>query len=93
VLPCATKMSQTTQVLVNTYEASPDAQRFVHQLSTNLQGQRPSGIHSKEDLLRRHNDNLSLREGSSAAKAAKQVVLPSAYSPSVSPLETLQKVR
>jgi hypothetical protein len=85
-------MSQTTQVLANTYEASPDAQRFVQQLSTNLQGQRPSRLHLKEDLLRKHNENLNLREGSSTAKAAKQVVLPSAYSPSVSPLETLQKV-
>ncbi|TVY62314.1 hypothetical protein LSUE1_G007932, partial [Lachnellula suecica] len=85
-------MSQTTQVQINTYEASPDTQRFVHQLSANLQGQRPQQNHSKEDLILKHNGNLSLREAPSEVHPVKQVVLPTAYSPSTSPLDSLQKI-
>ncbi|RDL33831.1 SET protein [Venustampulla echinocandica] len=85
-------MAQTTEEVVNSYECSPDKQQMVHKLSISLAGDTPSRKHSKEDILRRHYQNLQHLEGCAKASQVKQVILPSAYSPSSVPLDDLQKI-
>ncbi|KAH8661654.1 hypothetical protein BGZ60DRAFT_530604 [Tricladium varicosporioides] len=85
-------MAESTEELLNSYEISPDNQQSTHNLSCSQQGEIPPRKHSKEDLLRRHYQNIQHIRDCSQAGSIKQVVIPTAYAPSTVPLEELQKI-
>jgi hypothetical protein len=83
-------MSRAIDDSVDTYEISPDQEKAFYQKSSAFQGQKAVQKHSKEELLKAHFRNLELLQ--SSKNATKQLVLLTAYSPSNSTLDTLQKV-
>ncbi|KAF4634476.1 hypothetical protein G7Y89_g3632 [Cudoniella acicularis] len=85
-------MTENTDEVVNSYEISPDKQQLTHKVSCSLSGETPSRKHTQEDLLRRHYQNIQHIQGCSQASAVKQIVIPSAYSPSTVPLDQLRKI-
>lgn len=76
--------------LVDTYETSPEKEKNLYLASATLQGRPAIQKHSKEELLKTHFKNLELSQSSKTT--VKQLVLSNAYSPSLSSLDTLQKV-
>ncbi len=82
-------MSPSVVDAANSYELSPDQHKIIYEGSLALEGQTPP-VQVKEDLLRIHARNLELSNKSKHSN--RQFVLPAAYSPSISSLDTLQKV-
>jgi len=75
---------------IDWYETSPEQERISHEAAASFKGKIAVQKHSKEELIKAHFAKLQLLK--SAKPAAKQIVLPIAYSPSISSLDTLQKV-
>jgi hypothetical protein len=75
---------------INTYRTSPDQEKALYAASTPFQGQAASQKYSKEELVKAHFKNLELLRNSKPA--IKELILPTAYSPSSASLDTLQKV-
>ena len=75
---------------IDTYQISPEQEGSFYEASAAFQGQVIAQKHSREELLKIHLKNLKLLQ--TPKTATKQVILPTAYRPSVSPLNTLQKV-
>lgn len=89
-LALQTKMSPSLEESVNTYELSPDQRRILYETSTTLHDHDSALDVSKEALLEEHSRNLKLLK--SSKPLIKELVLPIAYSPSQTPLDSLQKV-
>jgi hypothetical protein len=86
-------MEGNSEEIINTYESSPDKQQLTHKLSISLAGEVPSRKHLKDDLLKRHYQNLHhVKECLEGGALGRQLVIPAAYSPSIVPLDKLQKV-
>lgn len=89
-------MTQTTDdEPINTYEISPDRQKAEHQLSRSLTGERASLKNIKDEIIKQHYQNLQHIEAVTqdpSSKWTKQIVLPVAYPPSITPLDELNQV-
>ena len=72
------------------YEISPEQERISHEAAASFEGQVAVQKHTKAELVKAHFAKLQLLKN--AKPAAKQLILPIAYSPSDSSLDTLQKV-
>jgi hypothetical protein len=75
---------------IDTYQTSLDQEKAFYDASPALQGQVTSQKHSKEELVKARFKNLELLKNSKPAN--KELILPTAYSPSSASLSTLQKV-
>jgi hypothetical protein len=75
---------------IDPYQISPEQERAFYEASSSCQGQIATQKHSKEGLLKTHFKNLELLKDPKTA--TKHLILSTAYSPSVSSLDTLQKV-
>ncbi len=82
-------MSSSQKNSLSSYELSPDEERVYYQKSQSLEGQ-DLPKKEKDDMLREHAANLDLLR--LHRFPVKQFVLPAAYAPSISSLNTLQKV-
>jgi hypothetical protein len=97
-MPCITpsivnsdqQVSSAMTESIDTYQTSPDQEKAFYDASPALQGQVTSQKHSKEELVKAHFKNLELLQNSKPAN--KELILPTAYSPSSASLSTLQKV-
>jgi len=83
-------MSPSLEESVNSYELSPDQRRILYETSTTVHNHDSALSTSKEALLQEHSRNLKLLQ--SSRPSMKELVLPIAYSPSQSPLDSLHKV-
>jgi hypothetical protein len=75
---------------IDTYRTPPDQEKAFYDASPAFQGRVSSQKHSKEELVKAHFKNLELLKNSKPA--TKELILPTAYSPSSASLSTLQKV-
>lgn len=75
---------------VDSYESSPEQERISLEAAASFKGQVAVQKHSKEELIEAHFAKLQLLKNTKTA--IKQLILPIAYSPSNSSLDTLQKV-
>jgi hypothetical protein len=75
---------------IDTYQISPEQERSFYEASSALKGQIIAQKRSREELLKVHSKNLKLLQNPKTT--TKQLILPTAYRPSLSPLDALQKV-
>jgi hypothetical protein len=75
---------------IDSYEPSPEQERASYEAAANFKGQVAVQKHSKEHLIKTHFSKLELLKN--ANPATKQLILPIAYSPSTSSLDSLRKV-
>ncbi|KAG9228500.1 hypothetical protein BJ875DRAFT_526591 [Amylocarpus encephaloides] len=88
-------MAQKSNILINTYEQGPDKEQAVHKLSNSLAGELPTRNHDTEDLLKQHYQNIHHIEDcekDTKTTWAKQIVIPIAYAPCVTPLDQLNQI-
>ncbi len=91
IVESAVQLSPAMPDSIDPYQISPEQERAFYEASSASKGQIAAQKHSKEELLKAHFQNLELLQNSKTA--TKHLILSTAYSPSVSSLGTLQKVR
>jgi hypothetical protein len=89
------EMAPITNEIVNTYELGPDKEKVQHEISLSRKGEKAVQGYTTNELIEQHYRNLHhieecLRDAN--ARWAKQITIPHAYPPSLTPLEQLNQV-